>query len=43
MDDGVCHWSLHRAGEQAGHGETMGQGAEGSEGKLQRRISCLFL
>lgn len=25
MDDGVCHWSLHGFGEQAGHEGVAGQ------------------
>lgn len=38
MDDGVRHWSLHWAGEQAGHGGGGGRlvgrvGACGSEGR----------
>lgn len=31
MDDGVCHWRLHWTGEQAGHGEMLGQRGSGGQ------------
>lgn len=35
MDGGVCHRSLHWAGEQAGHWEMAGRRGGGGQGKLQ--------